>query len=135
MANQAKKFVKCDHKKAFTFPVGATAIKYGQLCKISSNLMVPCADNDENLGVYVALGNYPASTDANYTTKDTTFINFKDALVGMEYTGGTPALGVSYGISAAGIVDVANTTQLLVTVLEYDSENSLVTVEPYQITA
>jgi hypothetical protein len=135
MANQAKKFVKCDSKKAFKFPVGATAIKYGQLCKISSNLMVPCADNDENLSVYVALGNYPANSDANYLAGETTFVSLRDALVGMEYTGGTPALGVSYGISAAGVVDIANTSQPLVTVLEYDAANALVTVEGYQITA
>lgn len=108
-------------------PMGATAIKQGQLVKFSSNLIVPAADNDENIRIFVAL-EYAAISQANGIL----VVPFADAVVEMAYSG-TPAVGVDYGISDANTVDASNTTQLLVTVLAVNTARSTVDVIEYQI--
>lgn len=113
--------------KAFRASMGATAIQCGQLCKYSSNLIVPCVDNEENVRTYVALENVAVSS-----TNGILVVPFADAIVELGYTG-TPTEGTDYGISGPGTVDATNTTQLLVTVVKVNTARTTVDVIEYQI--
>lgn len=112
--------------RARRLPMGATAIKPGQLVKFASNVIVPAADNDENIRIFVALEYGVASTGTILV------VPFSDAVVEMAYSG-SPTVGTDYGISGPATVDASNTTQLLVTVLAVNTARSTVDVIEYQI--
>lgn len=112
-------------------PVGATAIRPGDLVKFSSNVLVPAADNDENLQLFVAL-EYSAASN---TTTGCLVVPFGDVVANFAYTGGTPTVGTAYGISDQRTVDVANTTQLMVLVTNVDTTNTVVSVIEFQQSA
>lgn len=98
------------------FPIGAAALVYGQLCKVSGGLMVTAADNDQQGVFYVCLGNYAASASTG------SFVPlFQVGSLEITYTGSAPTIGVSYGISDGVTLDQANVTQLLLTVISVDS--------------
>lgn len=117
------------------FNAGSTAILNGDLLKFgTAGVMDPCADNDENLRVFVAL----TPVDANGLASQNlgaTVVPLEDAVVRIAYTGGTPVVGTSYGISDQRTLDVANTTQLLLTVVGVDTEQGFAEVIEYKISA
>lgn len=117
--------------RAFRAPVGATNLRPGDLVKFSSNLLVPAADNDENIQLYSVLEGALASN----TTNGALVVPFADCLMDLDYTGGTPTVGTDYGISDQRTVDVANTTQLVVTVVAVDTDRNVVTVKEFQQSA
>lgn len=117
-----------DRAKAFRAPVGATAMRPGTLCKFSSNLLIPAADNDKQIRLYVVL----EQADANATS--TLVVPFADARIELGYSG-TPTVGTSYGISDSQTVDAADTTNLMVTVVAVNSTRTTVDVIEYQLSA
>lgn len=114
-------------QRARRLPMGATAIKPGQLCKFSSNLIVPCADNDKQILMFVAL-EYAAISQANGIL----VVPFQDAIVEMAYSG-SPTVGTAYGISGAATVDAADTTNLAVLVLAVNTARTTVDVMAYEL--
>lgn len=114
--------------------VGATAIRKGDLVKFSSGLIIPAADNDENLRVYVALERADALGTIALNT-GCAIVPLSGAKLRMAYTGSTPTVGESYGISDQRTLDQANTTNLLLTVLAVDANQGFVDVIEYQIGA
>lgn len=97
--------------------VGATAVRQGDLCKFSSGALIPCADNDENLVVYVSLADAAIGATSQ-------FVPLADAKIKLAYTG-TPTLGEAYGISDARTLDASNTTQILLIVVKVGAEATL----------
>lgn len=112
--------------RARRLPMGATAIKPGQLCKFSSNVIVPAADNDKQIRFFVALEYGIASTGTILV------VPFEDAVVEMAYSG-SPAVGVAYGISGPATVDAADTTNLAVLVLAVNTTRETVDVIQYDL--
>ncbi len=112
--------------RAFKFGIGATAMRKGSLCKFSSGLLEPLADNDENLVVWVMLQEVSASATEGLA------VPLTDCVVALKYTGTVPAaptaLGVQYGVTGPITVDFDNVTQILVTALKVDTTNELVWV-------
>ena len=107
-----------DNARVINALVGATALRQGDLCKFSSGALIPCADNDENLVVYVSL----ADAALNATSQ---FVPLADAKIKLAYTGSAPTLGEAYGISDCRTLDQANTTQLLLIVVKVGAEATL----------
>lgn len=122
--------VSFNNARVIEAPVGATALRQGDLCKFSSGALIPAADNDENLQLYVSLA------DAAALATKSQFVPLADAKLKMAYTG-TPTLGEAYGISDQRTLDAANTTQILLTVVKVGAEATLdagmVEVIEYQI--
>lgn len=110
--------VSYENSRVIEAPVGATALRQGDLCKFSSGALVPCADNDENLTVWVSLA------DAAAQATKSQFVPLADAKVKLSY-GGSPTVGEAYGISDQRTLDATNTTQLLLTVTKVGSEATL----------
>lgn len=117
--------------RAFKAPIGATAMRPGSLAKFDTNVLVPLADNDENLAAYAIL----EQADAANTDPGVLVVPFADAVLELGYTGGTPTVGTSYGVTGPQTVDVANTTQLLVTVVAVNTARTTVDVIMYQVAA
>lgn len=116
------------------FDNGVTALRAGDLFKFSAGLTIPAADNDENLRLWVAES--PADASGLAAKKQgVTGVPLADAIVRMAYTGGTPVIGTDYGISDQRTVDVANVTQLVVTVVGVDTDAGTCEVIEYQISA
>ncbi len=129
MANPTDLRVKSyNNARAFRAAVGATAILPGQLCKFSSNVLVPAADNDKQIQLFVAL-EYGIST---LHDGKTLVVPFADAVVEMAYSG-TPTLGTAYGISGPATVDATDTTNDCVTVIGIDTDKGTVDVIEFQI--
>ena len=118
--------VSYNDKRARRLPMGATAIKPGQLCKFSSNVIVPAADNDKQIRFFVALEYGIASTGTILV------VPFEDAVVEMAYSG-SPTLGTAYGISGPATVDAADTTNLAVLVLAVNTARTTVDVIQYDL--
>jgi len=118
--------VSYNDKRAIRLPMGATAIKPGQLCKFSSNVIVPAADNDKQIRFFVALGYGIASTGTILV------VPFEDAVVEMAYSG-SPTVGTAYGISGPATVDAADTTNLAVLVVAVNSTRTTVNVIQYDL--
>lgn len=110
--------------RSFKFDVGATALRRGSLCKFSSGKLVPLADNDENLIVWVTL----QEADANATA--VLAVPFTDCIAVLTYTGTvpSPAVGVAFGVTGPITLDFDNTTQILAYVLKVDTTNTKVWV-------
>lgn len=113
--------------RARRLPMGATAILPGQLCKFSSNLIVPAADNDKQIRLFVAL-EYAKISETNGIL----CIPFEDAVVEMAYSG-TPTVGTAYGISGPATVDASDTTNLAVLVLAVNTARTTVDVIQYDL--
>lgn len=126
-ANPAQISVKGSDARSFVCTVGATALQFGNLCKISSFLMVPLAANDKQISIFVAQGNYAASATR------TQFVPFNDQLVSIPYTGGTPVVGLAYGLNGPAELDVTDTTNKVVEVVEVDTANELAWVKDYHL--
>jgi hypothetical protein len=117
------------------FDAGATAILNGDLLKFgTAGVMDPAADNDENLRVFVSLAN-TAALGLKSQNLGATVVPLEDAVVRIAYTGGTPVVGTSYGISDQRTLDVANTTQLLLTVVNVDTDQGFAECIEYKISA
>ncbi len=102
----------------------------GTLAKFSSNLLVPLAADDKQIRVYVIL----EQADANSTVPGGVLVvPFADCVVELGYTGGTPTVGTSYGISGPTEVDVTETTALLVTVIAVNTGRTTVDCIEYQL--
>jgi hypothetical protein len=127
--NPAQASIKYEEALTLTATVGATALQFGDLCKYSSGAMVPLADNDKQLKAYVCLGNYDAATAKGK------FVPFSKAMVFMTYSGGTPTPGTAYGITGPRVIDVTDTTNLMVSTHEVDSDNGGVWASEYQLSA
>ncbi len=118
--------------KSFRAGIGPTyGLRPGALAKASSNLLVPAADNDENIRLFAVL----EGADAAATGLPLLVVPFSDAVVEMGYTGGTPTMFTDYGITDQNTVDIANTTQLMVTVVGINTARTTVDVIEYQISA
>lgn len=126
--NPAQASIKGDFNRAISGTVGATALQFGDLCKITAGLFVPLADNDVNKSIYVANGNYDASATRGQ------FIPFQDVLVGLAYNT-APTVGVAYGVSGPATIDQTDTTNKVVEVVEVDTTNEMAWSKPYQLTS
>ncbi len=115
-----------DNCDVISFPVGATAIRFGDICKVTSNLMVPAADNDKQGLFYVAVNNMDASSakEGNFVPLD------KVKRLEIAYTG-TPTRGDSFGISDQRTLDAADATNYLLTVLSIDTDRGTVDTKAY----
>ena len=118
-----------DTKDIIQFPVGATAIRYGDICKITSNLLVPAADNDKQLQFYVALESALASA-----TNLINCVELTKCQLEIAYTG-TPTVGDAFGISDARTLDAADATNYLLRVTKVNTARTTVNAVAYQITA
>lgn len=113
--------------KAFRAPIGATAMRPGTLAKFSSNLLVPCVATDKQIRVYVIL----EQADANAASA--LVCPLGDVRLELGYTGGTPTIGTSYGLSDALNILVSDVTNLLLTVTAVNSGRTTVDVIEYQL--
>jgi len=123
--------IQYNKARAFRAPVGATALRPGQLAKFSSNVLVPIVDNEENVNTFVVL-EYSAASN---TGIGTLVVPFADAVVAMTYTGTTPTVGTAYGVTGPATVDGDNTTQLMVLVISVNTTDTTCNVIEYQISA
>lgn len=119
--------VSYNEKRARRVPMGATAIKPGQLVKFSSNVVVPVADNDKQILMFVALEYGVVSTGSTILV-----VPFQDAIVEMAYSG-SPAVGTAYGVSGPATVDAADTTNLAVFVVAVNTARTTVDVMAYEL--
>lgn len=127
MANPLNvRVVSYNSARLWKFTVGATAMRRGSLCKFSSGLLVPLADNDENLIVWVTLN------EAAANATEVQAVPLTDCIVALLYTGTVPtaptALGVAYGVTGPITVDFDNTTQILVYPVKVDTNLGIVYV-------
>lgn len=113
--------------RARRLPMGATAIKPGQLCKFSSNVIVPAADNDKQIRFFVAL-EYAKISETNGIL----VVPFEDCVLELAYSG-SPTVGTAYGISGPATVDAADTTNLAVLVVAVNTARTTVDVIQYDL--
>ncbi len=111
--------------KAFRALIGATAMRPGALAKYSAGALIPAADNDENIRLYVILEQGDAAAR-------TLVVPFSDAVLEMGYTG-TPTEGLDCGISDSVTVDASNVTQLMVTIVGVNTARTTVDIIEYQV--
>lgn len=107
-----------DNARASEAVVGATAIRPGDLIKFSAGLMVPCAADDKQIQVFVALG-YGA------VGAKIPMVPLADAKIKIAYTGSAPTIGAAYAISDQRTLDQTDTTNKLLTVVKVGSDAGL----------
>ena len=128
--------LRWDKNLTFRVPNGVNAIRPGQLFKFVNGVPTLAAATDKQLQFYVCLENADASTN----TQDTNFpgflaVPFDDCYLSMCYTGGTPVVGYAYGISDQNTVNVGDTTNLAVRVLEVYSATGICTCAMYKLSS
>ena len=117
-----------------SFDNGATAIRQGDLCKITAGLIVPAAADDENGEFFVALAPSPAN-GTKAAQQGVLCVPLQDARLKIAYAGSAPTVGLAYGIDDARTLDQTNTTQKLLTVTEVNSTEGWAICQQYLISA
>ena len=113
--------------RAFKLAGGATSFRRGAIVKLTSGLLVPAVDNDENGLFFFSMNEF-----ATGSGQDVLVVPITDAIAVLTYTGTVPtsptAIGVAYGITGPITLDFDNVTQILLTVLDVDTSKETVTV-------
>ncbi len=107
-----------DNSRVIEGIIGATAVRPGDLLKFDTALLVPLADNDHQIQVYVALG-YGA-VGAKLSA-----VPLQDIVVRIKYTGSAPTIGLTYGVSDQRTLDQADTSNKLLTVVKVGTGGGL----------
>lgn len=114
------------YNRAYT--VGATAIKKGQLVKLTAGLLVPAAADDKQLDIFVAISD-GAIGATNCVCSHDPAICFT-----LKYTGAALVIGTAYGIDAADTVDQTDTTnKLVIPTFVWDSTNKFAQFRFYRL--
>lgn len=101
--------------------IGATAVTFGMICKITSGLLVVISASDVPTAtrMFVSLANADASATKSL------YCPFEDVVLSVSYSGGTPTVGVSYALSTGTNIDVTNTTNKAFLVTSVDTDKQI----------